>query len=450
MVYCYLAFINGYYGHFITIYAHWIWRSVYSYFPALSFYNASYRELKRLSSLSKSPLLSHISETSHGLDTIRAYGLQSQFEALLLPKIDLCNQSHLLMVHAQFWFNLRLKLLGCLLVLALILLGVNGLLNSSIVGFAVTIGLQLNEELNTFLMNLGLFEANMVAVERLSAYIKIPSEAPAICPIDSSLPNWPCLGTIEFRNVYMSYPRNPERLILKNVSFVIKAGEKVGIVGRTGSGKSSMMDTLFRIVEPRSGAILIDGQDISQLGLSKLRESIEMIPQVAILFSGTIQSNLDPQNKHTAQEIWDVLEKVGLRQFVAGLQDQLDSVVENGGQNFSAGQRQLLLFAGVLLKKAKLVVLDEASSSVDVESDRLIQICLQKEFSGITVLCVAHRLDMIAGFDKILGLNQGILEEFDTPANLLAQTNSIFKQLVDATGPDNAVYLHKLATVSNQ
>ncbi|KAJ3060521.1 hypothetical protein HDU99_005882 [Rhizoclosmatium hyalinum] len=243
----------------------------------------------------------------------------------------------------------------------------------------------------------------------------------------------------------MSYPRRPDRFVLKNVTFKIQSGEKVGIIGRTGSGKSSMMDTLFRIVEPRSGSILIDGQDVSFLGLTKLRQSIEMIPQTAVLFTGTIRTNLDPQCEFDDNQIWDALDGVGMKQFVSGLRHQIDFIIDEGGKNFSAGQRQLLLFAGVLLKKAKIIVLDEASSSVDAESDRLIQECLHREFRGVTVLCVAHRLDMIAGFDKIIGLNYGVLEEFDTPANLLNRKDSIFRQLVEATGEENANHLRKLA-----
>ncbi|ORY44853.1 P-loop containing nucleoside triphosphate hydrolase protein, partial [Rhizoclosmatium globosum] len=409
------------------------------------FYSPSYRELKRLNALSKSPLLSHISETSHGLDTIRAYSLEKRFVALILPKIDQCNQTHLLLVHSQYWFKLRLNFLGCLLVFVLLILGVNGKIDSSVVGLAITVGLQLNEELNFFLITLGVFEANMVAVERLGEYVGVSSEAARILPIDSSLSGWPTTGSIEFNQVCMSYPRRPDRFVLKNVTFKIQSGEKVGIIGRTGSGKSSMMDTLFRIVEPRSGSILIDGQDVSFVGLTKLRQSIEMIPQTAVLFTGTIRTNLDPQCEFDDNKIWDALDSVGMKQFVSGLRHQIDFIIDEGGKNFSAGQRQLLLFAGVLLKKAKIIVLDEASSSVDAESDRLIQECLHREFRGVTVLCVAHRLDMIAGFDKIIGLNYGVMEEFDTPANLLNRKDSIFRQLVEATGEENANHLRKLA-----
>jgi len=219
---------------------------------------------------------------------------------------------------------------------------------------------------------------------------------------------------------------------LKNFNCEIKAGEKIGICGRTGSGKSTLVSTFFRLIELNSGKITIGGADISKIGLSKLRNGIVMIPQNPVLFKGTIRSNID----ETASDdnIWDALEKVNLKSFVSQLSDKLDSPVEVGGSNLSFGQRQLMLMARAVILKPKVLVMDEATASLDQESDDLMQKTLKSYFSETTVLSIAHRLTSISNYDKIMVLDEGRLVELDTPEKLLADASSHFAQLVKHSG----------------
>ncbi len=237
---------------------------------------------------------------------------------------------------------------------------------------------------------------------------------------------WPTTGAIEMRTVTMRY-REGLPLVLKGLTLSIAAREKVGIVGRTGAGKSSLLTALLRLVELEGGSILIDRVDIAHVGLNTLRSVMSVIPQDPVLFSGTVRSNLDPFGKYTDVQIWEGLQRTLLSNSISSLDDK---VAENGS-NFSVGQRQLLCIARALLSRAKIIIMDEATAAVDVETDAVIQQTIRSEFAHATCLTVAHRLNTIMDSDKVLVMDDGVAAEYDTPANLLANENSMFYALVN-------------------
>jgi ABC-type multidrug transport system fused ATPase/permease subunit len=266
---------------------------------------------------------------------------------------------------------------------------------------------------------------------------------------------WPYKGRIEIRNLTMRYaPYLPPTI--RDVSLDIDSHEKVGIVGRTGAGKSSIIMTLFRMVEPELYSMVrIDDESIMDMRLNDLRRGISIIPQEPILFSGTIRFNMDPFNEHSDDDIWYALENSGMKQFVKDMDKQLDSEVRPNGENFSVGQRQLLCLARAMIRGSHILIMDEATASVDIETDAIIQRALRTNFSEATVLTIAHRLNTIIDYDKILVLDKGELLEFDSPKNLLFEKNengdlvptnkTEFSKLVDETGPSSAEALRRAA-----
>ena len=244
---------------------------------------------------------------------------------------------------------------------------------------------------------------------------------------------WPEVGNVSFKNFGLRY-REGLDLVIKNISCSILGGEKIGIVGRTGAGKSSLTVALFRIVEAAEGLIEIDDTDISKIGLHDLRNKLTIIPQDPVLFSGSLRMNLDPFNKHKDQELWQVLELSNLKDFVNGLEKGLLHEISEGGENLSVGQRQLVCLARALLRKTKVLILDEATAAVDLETDDLIQSTIRKEFANCTVLTIAHRLNTIMDYDKIMVLDRGELKEFNTPNILLEDPQSIFYSLAKDAG----------------
>ncbi|KAI7873878.1 P-loop containing nucleoside triphosphate hydrolase protein [Lichtheimia hyalospora FSU 10163] len=259
-----------------------------------------------------------------------------------------------------------------------------------------------------------------------------PENIPATCPPKS----WPETGTVKIDDLEMRYsPDGPA--VLHRISFETKPREKVGIVGRTGSGKSTLALSIFRFMEASHGRILIDNVDIATLGLEDLRSRLTIIPQDPILFSGTLRSNLDPFGQHDDAELWAALKRSHLidQQGDHGEENiTLDSVVLENGSNWSQGQRQLIALARALIKKSSLVILDEATSSVDFDTDRKIQDTIRAELAHSSILCIAHRIRTVADYDRILVLDQGRIEEFDTPYKLLTRHDSIFRQLCQRSG----------------
>jgi ABC-type multidrug transport system fused ATPase/permease subunit len=299
--------------------------------------------------------------------------------------------------------------------------------------------------------------AQMTSVERLMYYSQnIEQEEPEtkqkkveelknIKVVDQSGKEWKITkGKIEFQNLTVRYDVSLPP-ILKKISCKIRAGQKVGVVGRTGAGKSTLTLTLFRMVQFIEGTVLVDGKDIRDLSLETLRTNLSIIPQEPLLFRGTLRFNLDPFQKRTDKEIWDVLKKVYLEDYVSQLEGKLDSPVLEGGQNFSLGQRQLICIGRALLRGNKIIVLDEATASVDSANDILIQKTIRENFKDCTVITIAHRLNTIIDSDKIMVLDKGELKEFGKPAKLLKNSSGIFSSLIESTGSESSARLRKIA-----
>jgi len=286
----------------------------------------------------------------------------------------------------------------------------------------------------------------MNSVQRTFRYIKIIPENYQPSNWTTVTNDWPQEGNIVFNNVVLSYSASLP-VVLKGVSFSVLPRQKIGICGRTGAGKSSLITALFRLAELSEGSIEIDGVDISRLQLQDLRARISIIPQDPILFRGTIRSNLDPFSDYEDVQIWNTLERINLKSVVECTPQKLEAPITENGDNFSVGQRQLMCLGRALLRKTKLssfiLVLDEATASVDLETDKFIQASIKKEFSDCTVLTIAHRLDTIIESDKVLLMEDGKVAEFDSPHSLLSDPNSLFFNLVNQTG--NAAHLSLLA-----
>ncbi|CAH3186583.1 unnamed protein product [Porites evermanni] len=275
-----------------------------------------------------------------------------------------------------------------------------------------------------------LLETELVSVERVKEYSVIDTEAEWIKPDNRPPDDWPNTGGVVIEEFDLRY-REGLPLVLRQINCDIKPGEKIGVVGRTGAGKSSLTLALFRILERAGGRILIDGIDIASIGLQDLRSRLTIIPQEPVLFCGSIRFNLDPFNKHSDDELWTVMEVSHLKSFVSGLNDGLQHKITEGGENLSVGQRQLLCLARALLRDSKVLVLDEATAAVDLETDDLIQQTIRREFADRTVFTIAHRLNTIMDYDRILVLDNGVIFEFDTPEKLLKQ-ESLFMKMAKA------------------
>ncbi|XP_053672165.1 multidrug resistance-associated protein 1 [Anopheles nili] len=405
------------------------------YYGVQRFYVATSRQLKRLESVSRSPIYSHFGETIQGVQTIRAYSVQDRFITESDERVDANQLCYCPSIIANRWLAVRLEMVGNLIILFAALFAVLGreTMNAGLVGLSVSYALQITQTLNWLVRMTSDVETNIVAVERIKEYGETKQEAAWEVP-NSTLPrDWPEQGQVEFRDFQVRYREGLE-LVLRGISFTVKGGEKVGIVGRTGAGKSSLTLALFRIIESAGGSIVIDGQDISQLGLHALRSRLTIIPQDPVLFSGTLRINLDPFDTHSDEEIWKALEHAHLKSFVKGLTAGINHEVTEGGENLSVGQRQLICLARALLRKTKVLILDEATAAVDLETDDLIQRTIRTEFKDCTVLTIAHRLNTIMDSDKVIVLDKGQIVEFAAPAELLQQKNSSFYSMAKDAG----------------
>ncbi|KAJ2804742.1 hypothetical protein H4R20_002383 [Coemansia guatemalensis] len=273
-------------------------------------------------------------------------------------------------------------------------------------------------------------ELSMTHLERAVEYADLPSEAANVIENNRPKQTWPEQGIVEFKNYSARY-RDGLELVIKDLSFRVQPRQKVGIVGRTGAGKSSLTLALFRIIEAASGQILIDGEDIFKYGLFDVRSKLSIIPQDPMLFAGTVRENLDPFNSYSDQDIWRALEQAHLADYIRTKDERLEFMVTQGGENFSAGQRQLICLARALLKHAKVLVLDEATAAIDNATDEIIQQTIRAEFKDCTVLTIAHRLNTVIDSDMVLVIDAGRLAEYDTPQNLLANKESIFSKLIN-------------------
>ncbi|XP_047650496.1 multidrug resistance-associated protein 1-like isoform X1 [Phacochoerus africanus] len=405
---------------------------VFLYFTIQRYYMASSRQIRRLAGASRSPVISHFSETLSGVSTIRAFGYEQRF---IRQNKELVNENLICFynsVIANRWLSVRLEFLGNLMVLFAALLAVlaGDSIDSAIVGLSISYALNITQSLNFWVRKACEIETNAVSIERVCEYENMDKEAPWIM---SKRPpsQWPNKGIVEFINYQARY-RDDLSLALQDITFQTHEEEKIGIVGRTGAGKSTLSNCLFRIVERSGGKILIDGIDISTIGLHDLRGKLNIIPQDPVLFSGTLQMNLDPLDKYSDGELWEVLELCHLKEFVQSLPKKLLHEISEGGENLSVGQRQLICLARALLRKTKILILDEATASIDFETDSLVQTTIRKEFSDCTILTIAHRLHSVMDSDRVLVLDSGRIAEFETPQKLICQKGRFFEMLTEA------------------
>ncbi|KAF6731478.1 Canalicular multispecific organic anion transporter 1 [Oryzias melastigma] len=402
------------------------------YFFVQRFYVATSRQLHRLDSVSRSPIYSHFGETVSGLSVIRAYKHQDRFLKLNEIAIDNNLKSVYPRIISNRWLAIRLEFLGNLVVFFSALFAVisKDSIESGLVGLAISYALNITRNLNLLVRLSSELESSIVAVERITEYTQIENEAEWIT--DHRPPEkWPEEGRLQFINYKVRY-RPGLDLVLHGITCDIASSEKIGIVGRTGAGKSSLTNCLFRIIEAADGRILIDDVDISTIGLHDLRNRLTIIPQDPVLFSGTLRMNLDPFDKFSDEELWKALELSHLKDYVAGLQEGLQHEVAEGGENLSVGQRQLLCLARALLRKSRILILDEATAAVDLETDDLIQNTIRKEFAHCTVLTIAHRLHSIMDSSRVMVLDAGKIVEFDSPSNLLGNQGWFYAMAKDA------------------
>lgn len=443
---------------------------MYYHFAAVS------SDLKRLESVSRSPIYASLSEVLSGLDTIRAYDDTPRFLLSHRRRMEYNMKFYFHLWMCMSWVTARLEITTSmiLVVISLLAVGLRGTVSPISLGLALSYGLQLTALFQRCVQVTIDVATYMTSTERIFEYYTIEGEKntsegiatdnekvkalddvidiemkgiemsaikeTAFTASDLSsaqtwlqnkeLQNWPSGGKIEFRNVYMQYRDNPP--VLNGITFSVNEGERVGICGRTGSGKSSILMTLFRIVQLLKGSILIDNHDITTVPLQILRRRIAIIPQDPVLFSGSIRFQLDPFNEFTDEKIWGALSEVSMKDYVESTPHKLDEILYERGENLSQGQRQLLCIARALLRKSKIIVIDEGTSAVDPHTDNVIQEVLKANTDNnkSTILTVAHRLSTIVNYDKVLVLRDGVVVEFDTPNNLIANKNSLFYSML--------------------
>ncbi|XP_053408287.1 ATP-binding cassette sub-family C member 10-like [Mercenaria mercenaria] len=401
------------------------------YYKIQNYYRHTSREIKRISSVTLSPIYAHFSETISGMTTIRAMREQDRFQKENLDKLDINQRAQFSAQAVASWLSFHLQMLGVAMVTGIAFIAVLEhhfqSVNPGLVGLAISYALSVTNLLSGVVTSFAETEKQMVSVERAQQYIDdVPNER-----LDGSLlppPYWPLQGSIVFRHVRLKYRSNLTDALNK-VSFEVEPAEKVGIVGRTGSGKSSLFLALFRMVEIYKGNIFVDGIDLIHLDLKDIRSRIAIIPQDPFLFSGTVRENLDPTHAYTDSELWSVLEKCHLKDVVQRLEGLHGDVAERG-RHFSVGQRQLVCLARALLTRAKILCIDEATASVDMETDMLIQQTIHSEFVDSTVLTIAHRINTIMDSDRVLVMSEGKVAEFAAPGRLLQSHDSLFYKLV--------------------
>ncbi|GME70449.1 unnamed protein product [Ambrosiozyma monospora] len=430
---------------------------VLAYYVVGSLYLAYSRDMKRYTSIGKSPIYQHFTETLNGVITIRAYGDEKRFLIRNLKLVDAANRPSFYADVGNLWLSFRTDLVGAIVItLAAALAVFNvGTIDSGLAGISLSFAVQFNRCAVYIMRMYASLEVNMNSMERVKEYIDNPAlEAPAEIPENEPAASWPEHGAIEVSNLAIRYSPNLPRVI-EDVSFEVKPGEKVGVVGRTGAGKSTIISSFFRFVDPDAGFIKIDGIDICSIGLRRLRQSLNIIPQDPTLFTGSIRTNLDMFDEYADLQLFEALRRVNLitaedYQLLIDSNGKLEQdlenvenpnkflkldfeITENGG-NLSQGERQLICLARSLLKSPKILLLDEATASIDYQTDALIQKTIRQEFSSTTILTIAHRLKTIIDYDKILVLDKGHVVDYDNPYKLLIKEESLFKSMCENSG----------------
>lgn len=405
---------------------------LYTWFQSL--YVASSCQLRRMESARHSFVCSHVAETFQGGAVVRAFRAQGPFMAQNNAHMDESQRVSFPRLVADRWLAANLELLGNGLVFAAATCAVlsKAHLSAGLVGFSVSAALQVTQTLQWAVRSWTDLESSIVSVERMQDYTRTPKEAPWTLPTCAAQPPWPCGGQIEFRDLGLRHrPELP--LAVQGVSFKIHAGEKVGIVGRTGAGKSTLAGGLLRLLEAAEGEVWIDGVPISHVGLHTLRSRITIILQDPILFPGSLRRNLDMLQEHTDEAIWKALETVQLRALVASLPGQLQYECADQGDDLSLGQKQLLCLARALLRKTQILILDEATAAVDPGTELQMQAALESWFAQCTVLLIAHRLRSVMDCARVLVMDKGQVAESGSPAQLLAQ-KGLFYRLAQESG----------------
>ncbi|KAJ2358340.1 hypothetical protein GGF43_000870 [Coemansia sp. RSA 2618] len=428
---------------------------------AIYYLNAT-RELKRLDSISMSPLLSLFSELITGVESIRAFGAQNQYTMEAMNRVDVHNRPFYMLWAANRWLCARIEFSGCIVSFSTTVLIVASLdkIDAGLAGFVLMYAISFSEYMLWFIRNYSECEISMNSVERVNQYLVLEQEAAP--DSDRFLSDaWPSSGSVEIRNLTVEYV--PDTPVLHDLSLSVKHGEKIGVVGRTGAGKSTLSLAFLRFIEAAQGSISIDNVDISQVALDDLRRRITIIPQDPVLFNGTIRFNLDPFDEYPDELIWDALKRAHLvrndesdldsdessecnsLEAIGALDDNalgmngvfltLEAEIKENGQNLSLGQRQLVAIARALVRRSRVVILDEATASVDFNLDARIQHTIRgPEFADSTLFCIAHRLRTIIDYDRVLVLDKGKIAEFDTPWNLIQQENGLFRAMCEKSG----------------
>lgn len=374
-------------------------------------YRLSAREAKRLESIARSPRYAHFKELVTGLDVIHGFGREAFFIDTYHNILAGYQRAFWCSIMLNRWFSTRVPIIsgfvGLATSVAILFLAWQGGISPGVAGLVLTYALSFWMSLNWTVRAFSEVESRMTSVERLRHYATLEQEPQTTSlPVLSDDVEWPTKGALELKDVCVRYASHLPR-VLHNVSFSVEPAMKVGITGRTGSGKSTLFQTLFRFVEPESGTIMVDGVDITRVPLQRLRRSLAIIPQDPTLFIGTVRINLDRFSECTDDEVWEALRRVQLADHIRSLPNGLSSAVMEGGANFSQGQRQLLCLARAILTRARIIVLDEATASVDLATDAVIQRTIREEFANVTVLVIAHRLDTVADADLRVELAQG-------------------------------------------
>jgi ABC-type multidrug transport system fused ATPase/permease subunit len=376
-------------------------------------------------------LIASSNETLSGLSTITAYNAGSVFDQRILDKIESTEKSFFLVTVLGRWLNLRVDVCSASMVAVTMLLCLIGKIEASLAGLLILYSLNAAYVVAWFISTMAETQSELFAFDRVMALaLKLKAETEQLSSKLAVVPppTWPQAGRLHFRDVWIKYrPELPP--VIKGVSLSIESGKKIALVGRTGSGKSSLIAALYRVMQPESGWIEIDGIDTAQIPLSTLRHALSIVPQDPVLFAGTLRFNMDPEDEHTDEQIWSVLRETGIDGEVKGL----DARIEEKGSNYSTGQRQLLCLARALLRPTKILVIDEATANVDHCTDMRIQAVLREHVkrTGCTLITVAHRISTIIDYDRIAVLDAGNLVEFGSPAELLAINGGAFKTLAD-------------------
>ncbi|XP_023242085.1 multidrug resistance-associated protein 4-like [Centruroides sculpturatus] len=406
------------------------------------------KSIKYLEGKSRSPVFSHLSVSLYGLTTIRAFNVKNKFISAFNEYQDKHTATWFIYVALNRWICSYghiicfLNLIATIVVLCITMPSIDA---GSKIGLIINYEFILLLYLEWCIKHLSETEYQMNSVARILNYSELKSEAGyESSPNEQPPANWPQKGEIKFKNVSLKYS-NDRSIVLNNLSFCIKPGEKIGIVGRTGAGKSSIVASLFRITEP-TGTITIDGIDTKNIGLRDLRSKISIIPQDPVLFTGPLRRNIDPFNEYSEEMLWQAIEEVQLKDVIKNLPGGMDTHLTEGGRNFSVGERQLICLARTILCQNKILVMDEATSNIDKMTDTRIQKIIRENFKSCTVLTIAHRLNTIIDSDRVMVLHSGTIQEFDAPYTLLNDVNNTFYNLVKNTGKTSEKELYYIAT----